>query len=726
MTYSRSLFCVGLCLLFFVAAAVKAESDHRRPPIFVDCSNKLTFDHCDSANYWFKAVHPKSRGKNESPHPLIRYRLKRGPGTIDSISGYWSMPAGTLFEPQASLLVVEAYWQNKPRLSSKTVMLLVPKSRPPFIQFDLFNCADTVPALAGERAELTLSVSDQDICDQPTLTLKSVEPMPVGELTLSPNGSGYLLNFLPATEDQGGFFTAHLVAFDGYRRNRCKITFAVAEGIPEEIFTQLGLTIGNVRDQIPGQMAEIDITLDSFSAEQGVGGFDLLIGYDSAALAFSEALPGSLYDSCGWEYFTYHLAGPCDNCPSGLVRMIGLAETNNGDLHPSCGAPSTLPVSLAKLRFMVGSDPASQCTFAPVRFFWNDCTDNGISSASGRHFFGAEKVFELQDSVLVELPAVQAVLPGFGGLPLNDCSGAIRKIICYTGGVGIACPEPVADSRGDVDLNQTPFELQDALLFGRSFAYGAGVFTVDPNAQTGATDINQDSTPLTVEDYVLLYRRAVALDSADSYPAPSPNTASFLIASGMLLAATSDSLGALSVVLQGNVTPQLMATRMSMQFSYRNGATHVMVYPRENFPNATFFAAGPVLRVLQPTALLSVATATHRGGKVNSQISQTSAYANLAGENLPISYGLGQNYPNPFNAGTIIGFDLPHAGTATLEIVNILGKVVYRESENLSAGSHRFTWDGHASDGTDVASGIYYYRLSSGSFVDTKKMVLLK
>ncbi len=721
MWYSRSLLCVGLCLLFFVAAAVKAESDHRLPPIFVDCQQQLTFNHCDSVSYTFKAVHPRSRGHNEPVHPLIRYRIKRGPGSIDPISGYWSMSAGTVVDPQAATLVIEAYWKNQPRLCTKAAVLLLPQGNQPFVQFDLVDCGDTVPAVVGEPSELTLSASDGDFCDQPALILDSVVPASAGEITLSSSGSAAVLSFLPAVQDQGMDFTAYLSASDGSLSNDCFITFAIAPVEPEEVFTQLGLTIGTVRDQVPGEFAELDITLDSISAQQGIGGFDLLIGFDSSALALNEVFPGAIYDSCGWEYFTYHLAGS-----PGLVRIVGLAETNNGDVHPSCGAPSSLPVTLARIRFLVGSDSAWQCSFAPVRFYWTECANNGISSASGAHFFGAEKVFELQDSVFVELPAALASFPGYGGLPTAECSGAIRSIICYTGGVGIACPEPVADARGDVDLNQVPFELPDARLFANYFTAGTGVFTVDPPAQTGATDINEDSTPLKVEDYVLLFRRAVALDSTDTHPAQSPNVASFFISSGMLLAATSDSLGALYVVLSGNVAPQLMATTMSMSFVNRGGQTHVLVYPRENFPNNTFFVAGPVLRILAPTSIVSVATATKRGGKVTSQVGQSSSFANTSDGSVPEAFELAQNYPNPFNGETVIGFNLPHADRVSFDVVNILGKVVYSRTDELPAGPNRFTWDGHSSDGSEVASGVYYYRLSSDSFNASRKMVLLK
>jgi hypothetical protein len=94
---------------------------------------------------------------------------------------------------------------------------------------------------------------------------------------------------------------------------------------------------------------------------------------------------------------------------------------------------------------------------------------------------------------------------------------------------------------------------------------------------------------------------------------------------------------------------------------------------------------------------------------------------------VPETYALEQNYPNPFNPTTQIGFSLPEAGHVTVEIFNIMGqRVTTLVDEWREAGSHVAVWNGLADDGSRVSSGVYLYRLSSGSFVETKKMMLLK
>lgn len=86
---------------------------------------------------------------------------------------------------------------------------------------------------------------------------------------------------------------------------------------------------------------------------------------------------------------------------------------------------------------------------------------------------------------------------------------------------------------------------------------------------------------------------------------------------------------------------------------------------------------------------------------------------------IPNDFRLGQNYPNPFNPATTIEFDLPKAGFVTLKVYNALGKeVVTLVSRNLPAGKYSTQLAA-----SNLASGVYLYRLQSASFVQTKKML---
>lgn len=89
---------------------------------------------------------------------------------------------------------------------------------------------------------------------------------------------------------------------------------------------------------------------------------------------------------------------------------------------------------------------------------------------------------------------------------------------------------------------------------------------------------------------------------------------------------------------------------------------------------------------------------------------------------LPEGYSLSQNYPNPFNPSTTINFTLRQDGKTMLEVYNILGqRVATIVNSELKAGAYSYNWNA-----AGVTSGVYFYRLVSGSFVQTKKMLLVK
>ena len=102
--------------------------------------------------------------------------------------------------------------------------------------------------------------------------------------------------------------------------------------------------------------------------------------------------------------------------------------------------------------------------------------------------------------------------------------------------------------------------------------------------------------------------------------------------------------------------------------------------------------------------------------------------ANFEGNNLvPTSFTLKQNYPNPFIPTTEIQYDLPEDGKLVIAVYNSLGqqvKTLY--NGNQLAGSYTMQWDSRNEAGQLVASGIYFYRIQSGRFIQTKKMLLLR
>ena len=93
----------------------------------------------------------------------------------------------------------------------------------------------------------------------------------------------------------------------------------------------------------------------------------------------------------------------------------------------------------------------------------------------------------------------------------------------------------------------------------------------------------------------------------------------------------------------------------------------------------------------------------------------------------PERFSLFQNYPNPFNPPTTIRFDMPVPGEVSISIYNISGQLVSDLFSGFqAAGTHNLVWDGKDGHGIMMSSGMYFYRLKTAGFVQTKRMLLLK
>ncbi len=89
---------------------------------------------------------------------------------------------------------------------------------------------------------------------------------------------------------------------------------------------------------------------------------------------------------------------------------------------------------------------------------------------------------------------------------------------------------------------------------------------------------------------------------------------------------------------------------------------------------------------------------------------------------IPVGYSLNQNYPNPFNPSTTISYSIPNDGFVSLSIYDALGsEVAVLDNGFRSAGNYSYSFDA-----SDLSSGMYFYKIQSGNFVQTKKMLLMK
>jgi hypothetical protein len=125
---------------------------------------------------------------------------------------------------------------------------------------------------------------------------------------------------------------------------------------------------------------------------------------------------------------------------------------------------------------------------------------------------------------------------------------------------------------------------------------------------------------------------------------------------------------------------------------------------------------------LDGRALASIAAVTIASSTVTRPVLATAVESHSA----PVEFSLSQNYPNPFNPSTKIAYSLQKAGMVSLKVYNLLGlEVATLVNGRQEAGSYAVPF-GTGNGTVGLSSGVYFYRLETGSFVSTKKLVLMK
>jgi subtilisin family serine protease len=147
--------------------------------------------------------------------------------------------------------------------------------------------------------------------------------------------------------------------------------------------------------------------------------------------------------------------------------------------------------------------------------------------------------------------------------------------------------------------------------------------------------------------------------------------------------------------------------------SYRTGANDVLGW--YNRADSNYASSNPPYKP------------TYYNLFITAEIATTATDVERISNALPTSFMLRQNYPNPFNPSTNIEYSIPIKGVVKLQIFDILGRsVATLVNEVQDAGVYHTTWTGKTSNGTAMSSGVYFYRLESGNFLKTERMLLLK
>jgi hypothetical protein len=482
----------------------------------------------------------------------------------------------------------------------------------------------------------------------------------------------------------------------------------------------LKFSIEKLHGIIQGQIYTVNVKMpDAQFINYPFGGFDFLISYDASALTLMGVEPGNFITDCGWEYFTYRTGpwGECGSaCPSGMVKIVAIAEYNNGPEHPDCFNNAAGFVNLAGMRFMVSNDRTLECQFVPIRFTWIDCTDNNVSDTTGANLFISNRVYDYVGDAgvdtWVEITDTTQSFPTVYGAPTGCELGiegkgqVFRYIDFYNGGIDIICGKDV-DARGDINLDGVAYSIADAVMFSNYFIYGLSSFQGHEDGSIAASDVNADGLTLTVADLVYLIRVVVgdAQPVAEGFlkEVASVNSNVSYSKDGVY-SVDGINLGAAHFVVEGNVTPTLLTSDADLQYSSDGKVTNVLV--RVPLDRSSEGFTGDFIRL--DGKVISCELATADGSPVNSNL-------------VPSEFALNQNYPNPFNPATNIAFSLSKTCDYKLAIYNVAGQLVKVFNGHADAGVVEITWDA-----SQNASGVYFYKLTAGNFTDTKKMVLLK
>ena len=117
----------------------------------------------------------------------------------------------------------------------------------------------------------------------------------------------------------------------------------------------------------------------------------------------------------------------------------------------------------------------------------------------------------------------------------------------------------------------------------------------------------------------------------------------------------------------------------------------------------------------------TLVVATHGRGSFQTVITEPISVGQISSE-VPSSYSLKQNYPNPFNSSSNLKFEIANFGDVKLVVYDILGKTVQTlVNERLQPGTYEVRFDGSM-----LNSGVYFYRLKSGNYTETKRMLMIK
>ena len=300
--------------------------------------------------------------------------------------------------------------------------------------------------------------------------------------------------------------------------------------------------------------------------------------------------------------------------------------------------------------------------------------------------------------------------------------------------------DDVIDPWGDADDNEQTqaFDASEVLLD----VLGGGTLLSDLGRRSANVDLTPVTTGINPYDASLILQKRVGLitdfpvqdPASENHPQGTPGTPKELPQMETRYLALRAGDGYLSVwaddrsgLLSGDLSIAGISGRVKMHPELSQFL--VASRPVEDGLQVVFAGAeavagpGELLRVHSPTisSQARLTRAEFNNGTVQGQVDDWAAVV------VPGSFALHPNAPNPFNPETVIRFDLPQASHVQLVVYDAVGqKVRTLLAEERPAGTQLARWDARGEAGSPVSSGVYFYRIQAGAFVQMHRMLLLK
>ena len=248
----------------------------------INCPSDFSFSHCDNGAYLFYA--------ESTIGGPITYELVSGPGEIEAETGLWSWSGPSV--PQSGSFTLE-------------VRAIDPTGPGPVctVEVEVTNEAPTItcpmePRVAAFNLDsrITVETEDPDDCDELIMQILGWT-----DQSLYPDDQvwieGSYVYFRPSLDrDESEMIFVTVEVSDGETTDLCEVVFALSTYAPPIPVIDVDHA-GHV-----GQISEVDIILYGVSIFEGIGGFDLMLGYDATDLAvYGAPQEGEVYSECGWD-----------------------------------------------------------------------------------------------------------------------------------------------------------------------------------------------------------------------------------------------------------------------------------------------------------------------------------------------------------------------------------------------------------------------------------------